>query len=66
MDDYVQTFLILIFHISFNIIVLIFLDPNYHITPCPMYTHKKGFGAFKMVNLHEFLLYGVLVSQTQN
>jgi hypothetical protein len=39
---------------------LIFSNPDHHLKPCPIDTHKKGYKAFKMGNLREFSLGGVI------
>jgi hypothetical protein len=53
--------------VPFVTIVLIFLHPSHHLTPCPMHTHKKqGSKAFIMGNLQEFsLTRAISVTNTQ-
>jgi hypothetical protein len=48
-------------HVSFITIVLIFLDSDHHLTPCPMKIHQKiRVQTFKMCNLQEFSLSRVI------
>jgi hypothetical protein len=55
MDDLCPNFLNP--YVTFITKVLIFLDPDHHLTPCSMDTHEKiRVQSFKMGNLHKFSL----------